>query len=188
MTDFQYFKRYRMEVDLEKGPLREANLPEGYTLVEWNPRDIERHALVKFRSFRDEMDAEVFTCLGEYYGCFRLMNEIAMQHSFLDATTWLIAYNGPSGAAEECGTIQGIRVNEELGSIQNVGIVPEHRGMGLGRALVLKSLAGFHSCGVRRVALEVTANNATAVGLYHSLGFRTTRTMYRRALIEEDRD
>ena len=30
-----------------------------------------------------------------------------------------------------------------------------------------------------RVSLEVTANNAAAVELYRSVGFRATRTMYR---------
>jgi ribosomal protein S18 acetylase RimI-like enzyme len=185
MTDTQYFKRYRMEVQLERHPLPPANLPEGYVWCEWHDRDIERHALTKYRSFRDELDAEVFACLGEYFGCLRLMHEIAQQEVFLAPATWLITALSRGGLVEDCGTIQGMAVSEQLGSIQNVGVVPEHRGRGLGRALVLKSLEGFQLARLKRVVLEVTANNLAAVNLYRSLGFQVTRTMYRAAPVEE---
>ena len=58
-------------------------------------------------------------------------------------------------------------------------VVPEHRGQGLGRALMLQSLHGFRKAGMQRVSLEVTADNRPAVALYRSLGFRLTRTLYR---------
>jgi len=65
------------------------------------------------------------------------------------------------------------------GAIQNVGVVPEYRGRGLGRALVLQCLAGFQAAGVPRVYLEVTACNLPAVQLYRSIGFCLARTTYR---------
>ena len=185
MTETQYFKRYRMEVVLEDHSIPKAALPAGYTWREWGDADVERHALTKFRSFRDELDAEVFACLGEYYGCLRLMTEIAHQENFLAPATWLVSWFPPGEPPQDCGTIQGISVTEQLGSVQNIGVVPEHRGLGLGRALVLKSLEGFQRARLKRVVLEVTANNRPAVELYRSLGFRVTRTMYRIAPIEE---
>lgn len=185
MTDLQYFKRYRMEIRLEETPIPSPILPEGYFWREWHHSDVERHALTKFRSFRDELDAEVFSCLGEYYGCLRLMSDISHQENFLAATTWLITSLGNDKLPQDCGTIQGIGVSEQLGSIQNIGVVPEHRGLGLGRALVTKSLEGFLLSRVKRVVLEVTASNIAAVELYRSLGFRVTRTMYRISPIEE---
>ncbi|MCA9071315.1 MAG: GNAT family N-acetyltransferase, partial [Planctomycetaceae bacterium] len=63
--------------------------------------------------------------------------------------------------------------------VQNVGVIPEHRGLGLGRALVLRSLEGFRSTGLKRVYLEVTADNKQAVTLYQSIGFKLTRTLYK---------
>ena len=122
---------------------------------------------------------------GEYYGCVRLMHEISRQETFLAPATWLISWQSDGNSFQDCGTIQGLALTEQLGSIQNIGIVPEHRGLGLGRALVEKSLEGFRMAGIRRVVLEVTASNQLAVELYRSLGFRTTRTMYRVAPIEE---
>jgi ribosomal protein S18 acetylase RimI-like enzyme len=185
MTETQYFKRYRMEIRLDETSVQPAMLREGYVWSEWDEGDVERHALTKFRSFRDELDAEVFSCLGEYYGCLRLMTEIAQQEAFLAPATWLISSASHQAPGEDCGTIQGMAVTEQLGSIQNVGVVPEHRGRGLGRALILKSLEGFRLARIKRVVLEVTASNVAAVDLYRSLGFRIVRTMYRAAPIEE---
>uniref|UniRef100_A0A7C2NVS8 GNAT family N-acetyltransferase n=1 Tax=Schlesneria paludicola TaxID=360056 RepID=A0A7C2NVS8_9PLAN len=175
-----YYKRFRMECDLTTGPVAVPPLPAGYRFVAWQTGQEDRHAWVKFQSFRDEVDSSVFECLGEYQGCLRLMREISRQTGFIPAATWLLAYSEPgTNHIEECGTIQGVALTEHLGSIQNVGITPAHRGLGLGRALVLQALAGFQQAGLHRVSLEVTANNAAAVALYRSVGFRTTRTMYR---------
>jgi ribosomal protein S18 acetylase RimI-like enzyme len=174
-----------MEIDLAKSPVPPPVLPDGYVWGEWDEADVERHAITKHRSFRDEVDSDVFPSLGEYFGCLRLMNEISQQDSFLGPATWLIVHRGGSGMPEDCGTIQGLGPTDSIGSIQNVGVVPEHRGLGLGRALVLKSLQGFALARRSRIVLEVTAGNRAAVGLYQSVGFRIARTMYRTTVPEE---
>jgi ribosomal protein S18 acetylase RimI-like enzyme len=66
-----------------------------------------------------------------------------------------------------------------IGAIQNLGVVPEHRGRGLGRALVHQALIGFRDSGLDRAYLEVTAENQGAVVLYRSLGFRRAKTLYK---------
>jgi ribosomal protein S18 acetylase RimI-like enzyme len=65
------------------------------------------------------------------------------------------------------------------GAIQNIGIVPGHRGLGLGTALLLQSLHGFRASGAMQVYLEVTADNSRAVRLYQRLGFRKMKTLYK---------
>ncbi len=175
-----YYKRFRMEVDLSRGSLPMPELPAGYAWKAWQPGLEERHAWVKLQSFRDEVDSTVFECLGDYSGCLRLMRDIARQEGFLSRATWLITWESESGeAAEDCGTIQTVKVSEQLASIQNVGVAPDHRGQGLGRALVLQCLTGCREQGFQRVALEVTAGNLAAVNLYRRVGFHVTRTMYR---------
>ena len=159
--------------------MAEPTLPGGFHFLPWDPVDLDRHAEVKVQSFRDEIDSRVFPCLGEFTGCRKLMNEITRQRSFRPETTWLIA--GPGG---DVGTIQGLAHSRLLGAIQNVGVVPECRGLGLGRSLVLKNLAGFRDAGLDRVYLEVTAENVPAVSLYDSLGFRLVRTMYKAVKVE----
>ena len=58
-------------------------------------------------------------------------------------------------------------------------MIPEHRGLGLGRALVLQALQGFVQVGMGISVLEVTADNEAAVKLYQTMGFRTIQVLYR---------
>lgn len=174
-----YYKRFRMEIDLNRVRLGEAALPEGYEWVAWQLSLLERHALAKFESFRAEIDSDVFPCLGDPLGCRALMSDIAQRATFVPASTWLISCQIAPGQWEDCGTIQGVIQTGQWGAVQNVGVAPEHRGKGLGRALILKSLAGFQATGVPRVYLEVTARNTAAVQLYRSVGFRLARTTYK---------
>ena len=108
------------------------------------------------------------------------MQDIASHPSFLPQATWLVRFvaNEFTGPLP-IGTVQGLQVTRHAGAIQNIGICRLHRGAGLGRALLLKSLAGFQAVGIQRVALEVTAENRRAIQLYASLGFKTVKTSYR---------
>ncbi len=178
MLGLTYFKRYRMEIDLEQDlPAPEVAL--GYRLVPWRSDLLSAHAEAKYLSFRNGIDANVFPCLGEHDGCQRLMREISLKDGFLPGTTWLIATDGFDQPLEYCGTIQGIRDRSGLGAIQNLGTTPEHRGQGLGRALMLAALAGFRAAGLRRAYLEVTAQNDSAIRLYRRIGFHKSRTVYK---------
>ena len=108
--DLTYFKRYRMEIELVGRDLSGPPLPKGYRFVPWAPSLVEAFAEAKYLSFRDEIDANVFPCLGELAGCRRLMNEIARKPGFLPEATWLAVYTDPDTRQEEsCGTVQGIR-------------------------------------------------------------------------------
>jgi ribosomal protein S18 acetylase RimI-like enzyme len=174
-----YYKRFRMEIDLNRARLDAPVLPEGYAWVEWQPVLLERHALAKFESFRAEIDSDVFPSLGDPAGCRALMSEIVQRATFVPGATWLITCRLAPNQWEDCGTIQGLVQAGQWGAVQNVGVAPEHRGRGLGRALILRSLAGFRAAGVPRVYLEVTASNLAAVQLYRSVGFRLARTTYK---------
>lgn len=177
-----YFKRFRMEVDLT-GELFECPvLPSGYQLLAFRDALVEAHAAAKFRSFRMEIDANVFPCLGDRDGCLRLMKEIVRRDGFLREATWLVQYrNRETGRAEYCGTVQGICDRGGIGAIQNLGITPGHRGKQIGTALMYYALEGFRLAGLRRAFLEVTAQNYGAVRLYERLGFRKIKTVYKTA-------
>jgi ribosomal protein S18 acetylase RimI-like enzyme len=174
-----YFKRYRMEIDLGTD-FSDPSLPDGYRLLPWDDSLLEAHAEAKYLSFRAEIDANVFPCLGELTGCHRLMNEIRLKEGFLPEATWLAVYDGADRRAREyCGTIQGIRDASGFGAIQNLGITPEHRGKNLGTALMRKALQGFRNSGLQRAFLEVTAQNDGAIRLYQRIGFARARTVYK---------
>ncbi len=168
-----YYKRFRMEVDLDRADTTSV-LPRPFEWVPWDETLLEHHAEVKYRSFIGEVDAYVFPCLGDRYGCRRLMAEIRRKAGFLPAATWMIA--GPEGYV---GTVQGVCHRGQIGAIQNVGVIPPYRGLGLGRALIRRALGGFCQAGLHRAYLEVTAGNDAAIRLYREVGFRRAKTLYK---------
>ena len=174
-----YFKRFRMEIDLVKRRVSPPALPETYFWLPWDPALVDLHAAVKYESFRSEIDSRVFPCLGDRFGCRQLMAEITNKAGFLPAATWLVGWRPTvGGEVEYCGTIQGICASA-VGGVQNLGVLPTHRGRGLGRALLLKALEGFAQSRINHVYLEVTAQNRGAIKLYRAAGFRKARTVYK---------
>lgn len=173
-----YLKRYRMEISLRWSPPR-PGVPPGYQFLPWAEHLLESHAIVKFQSFRNELDSQVFPCLGEEVGCRRLMSEISRRSGFVADATWLAVYVHETGAIDYCGTVQGVRDDMNCGGIQNLGVVPSHRGKGLGSSLLLHALHGFRQRHLSKVHLEVTAKNRNAVRLYRNMGFRHVKTVYK---------
>lgn len=171
---FDYYKRFRMEIDLSLPPQAVPDLPAGFYWVPWEESLLETHAAIKFACFQEELDSQVFASLASHPGCLQLMREIRARPGFVPQATWLIA--GPDGF---CATIQGVGDGRGTGCIQNVGVLAPCRGMGLGAALVLRALHGFRAAGLARGMLEVTARNETAVRLYRRLGFRRRKTLYK---------
>lgn len=178
-----YFKRFRMEIELDRAEIAPPVLPERYRWQPWDAALVNEHADAKFRSFAAEIDANVFPCLAARDGCRRLMKEISARDGFIAEATWLLVHQPPQARAEFCGTVQGVR-DEDCGGIQNLGVTPAHRGLGLGTCLLRQALLGFRQVGLPRAYLEVTARNAGAMRLYERFGFRRVRTVYKSSELE----
>lgn len=62
---------------------------------------------------------------------------------------------------------EGFRHGGRLG----MGLLPDYRGRGLGRRLVVETVRAARAAGMERVELEVFASNTRAIRLYEALGF-----------------
>ena len=58
-----------------------------------------------------------------------------------------------------------------------VGVVPDHRGSGIGESLTRMLLDQARAAGAREMVLEVIVENAPAIALYEKLGFTRTREL-----------
>ena len=168
-----YVKRLRMEASLRRFA-EVPHLPRGFEFIPWEPDLLDAHAEVKWICFRDTVDACIFPNLGRLDGCIYLMRTIADHSGFVPEAAWLV--HGPDGF---CGCVQGIRGLRRKGMIQNLGVLADCRGRGIGRALLTASLLGFRAAGVSAAQLEVCARNTHAVRLYHEMGFLVRKTLYR---------
>ena len=131
-------------------------------------------------SFRGEIDTNVFPCLGERAGCRRLMTEISQKPGFLAEATWLVEHAagcGPRGRIlrHDPGHSRPCRPGRD----PERGRYAAHRNGGLGTALLRQAMQGFHRAGLRRVYLEVTAENVAAIRLYRRFGFVTVKTVFK---------
>ena len=182
-----YFRRYRMRCDLTTSLRGPATIPAGLHWRSFDQTTVADHAAVKHEAFVGGLDSYVFACLSRREGCLRLMREIASRDGFVAAATWLIQSQPPVGAQRGIGvgTIQGLQMQDDAGrrwgSVQNVGIVPSHRGRGLGAALLQRSAEGFRQVGLEEMRLEVTTDNVEAVSLYRRLGFVVDSVVYKAA-------
>jgi GNAT superfamily N-acetyltransferase len=172
-----YVQRLRMEAPLRSLPT--PVVPAGFELVPWDEDLVEPHAEVKWLAFRDTVDAAIFPNLGRLDGCLQLMWAIAAHAGFVPGATWLA--RGPDGY---CGCIQGVRGVRRAGMVQNLAVLADCRGHGVGRALLQAALHGFRDVGLVAAQLEVSARNGPAVRLYESAGFAVRKTFYRETQAE----
>lgn len=82
--------------------------------------------------------------------------------------------------AEAGGVVVGkvhLQLISGLGGIFGLGVLPEQRGKGLGRAILLEGVRRLRAAGAKEVMLQVATENKNALHLYESCGFETTSIM-----------
>jgi ribosomal protein S18 acetylase RimI-like enzyme len=70
-----------------------------------------------------------------------------------------------------------LQINNDIGGIFGLGVLPEMRKMGLGRTILIKAIAMLKDAKAREIMLQVATGNTSALGLYKSCGFRETSIM-----------
>ena len=98
----------------------------------------------------------------------------------MDESAWSAADYIALGAPPEAAIIADdkvelgmllLRFAADEGEVLNLAVIPEARGQGLGRALLVGGIALTQDLGIARLFLEVAIDNAPALALYRSYGF-----------------
>jgi mycothiol synthase len=154
---------WHMQIDLA-GPFEPGPAPEGVEItgVE-SPDDLPAiHALLN-EAFADDW--------GHHPEPFDRWAEEQTGSPSYDPTLWLLA----TEAGQPVGALTG-SVGGDRGWVDEVGVLAPCRGRGIGAALLGHSFATFAGRGVRRVLLNVDAENPTgATALYERVGMRVVK-------------
>ena len=70
-----------------------------------------------------------------------------------------------------CDIIPYIQEASSHVGVLGIGLLPEYRGMGIGKELMLSTIAKAQNKGITRVELSVREHNQNAIALYKKLGF-----------------
>ena len=95
---------------------------------------------------------------------------------------WTKIHGGTAGPDRSGPEQPAAHGHDAIGEVYVVGVDPDERGTGLGRALTLIGLRYLRARGLAQVMLYVDETNSAAIGLYESLGFThwDTDVMYSR--------
>lgn len=70
-----------------------------------------------------------------------------------------------------------LQINAAVSGIYGLGVLPEYRGKSFGRAILLSAVKKLKESQTNAIMLQVAAENATALNLYNSCGFKETSVM-----------
>lgn len=169
-TRERYF--FTMKALLQNLP--EPEVPAGYTLRTPTLADLESYTDLHNLTFRDHWNSSPITVddLRAEQLAPEYRPELDILAVTLDGT--LVSF---CTASIESGMGKRDGDNGKVGFIASLGTHPAHRGIGLGRALLLHNLRALYALEIGLAYISVDAANPTgAVRLYESVGFQTFET------------
>jgi mycothiol synthase len=169
-TVVRYF--FKMARPLDQ-PIPEPQFPAGYTLRHVaSDEDVERWVDLLNWSFIDHWNYRPTTV--EQHKHWLAVSHYRPEHDLI-----AVAADGTFAALCFCSinTAENARSGRNEGWIDTLGTRRGHRGIGLGRAIMLAGLQLLKREGVATALLDVDAENPTgALRLYESVGFQTVST------------
>ena len=157
--------QFRMLAELDAEP--DVPTADGVEIRLYREPD-ERHAV--YRTLQDSF------ATGPYFHRSpfdEFESRVFERHGFDPSLVWVAMDAGEVVGVNSCAWKQ----YGDWGWVGSLGVLPSHRGRGLGEALLRTAFAEFWRRGERRVALGVDADNPDATRLYERAGMRVFYTV-----------
>jgi ribosomal protein S18 acetylase RimI-like enzyme len=143
--------------------------------------------LVPSSSFTLDELAGIFTRAYEGYFLPFVVDEEAMRF-MVEAFSFDLAASRVALVDDEPVGLANLGVRGDRCWVGGVGVVPDRRRTGIGRALMTALIESARVLGLREMTLEVLEANESAFRLYDELGFETTRWVEIWSLPARDQD
>lgn len=112
---------------------------------------------------------------GQVVGTFTLVLEARPAPAVWPVLRQHLSFGAALRAAFLLGFLGSSRPDPETAVVEAVAVLPDWRGRGVGRRMMVEALQLARAAGRGRVALYVVEGNTPAVRLYRSLGFQVVR-------------
>ena len=173
---FRIFPRYFMlkQIPPELSGIVK-NAPSGLRIERWLDRFLDPCAELVRRAYADHVDAEINDQYRTREGAAKFLKNIVVLPGCGQFEP------GASFVARDlmddklAGVVLTSLVARGVGHTTQLCVLPEYRGRNLGRLLMETSFAALARGRCTELSLTVTSQNANAVELYESLGFKTLK-------------
>lgn len=170
---FGSFPRLFMRLDLtQQQTASKSKLPK-ISLQRWSESDFQPAGNLITLAYRDHVDAEINDQYRSVQGSLRFLNNIVRFPGcgvFDPATSFVVNEH-----KKMIGLLLCSQVNQHVGHVTQVCVLPEYRGRGMGEALMVACIRELRRKGGKELTLTVTEANHSAVELYYKLGFTRER-------------
>jgi ribosomal protein S18 acetylase RimI-like enzyme len=175
---FRVFPRLFMELPLATArEACDAPLPAmpDIEIRNWAEADFQSAAHLITAAYLGHIDSEINDQYRTVGGSLRFLNNIVRFPGcgVFDPASSLVAVSRATGAI--VGLLLCSRVRDDVGHVTQVCLLPEHRGRGLGKTLMMHCCRQLRRRNFAELSLTVTQANFPAVDLYKRLGFATKR-------------
>ena len=177
-NDFQRYRRLFLSLDLAMWETATTMGPrplQDVAIRRWSEADYQPAAGIITASYQDHIDSEINDQYRTSAGSMRFLNNIVRFPGcgVFDAEASFVAIDRATNAL--IGLILCSRVRDDVGHVTQVCLVPEHRGEGIGQALMVATCNALRSRKFNLLTLTVTEANYRAVDLYRKMGFEKRR-------------
>lgn len=170
--EFTPMERHYMQISADSFDAQEVDV-HGISIRPWRNEDFMETAEVVHGSYRGEPDSLINAQYRTRHGCAELI-EILVNYiwcgQFMPRVS-RVAVQQPGGRL--VGALLASHMGPAAGHISQISVLPEYKGLGIGRSMIAAAMEEFKRRDFKYVSLAVTAANSRAFHLYRSCGFKS---------------
>ena len=172
---FSRHARLFMTLPLANSHFETTAIAPDLELRRWIELDYQASAGIITAAYRDHVDSEINDQYRTLSGSLRFLNNIVRFPGCgtFDPESSFVAVDRRNQSL--VGVILCSRVRYDTGHVTQICVLPEHRGHGLGKALLAATARNLTQRKFGGLSLTVTEANTPAVDLYERLGFARRR-------------